>query len=174
MDESGAPRFEVIGNTFRRKRTQTCRRPKPEPQPLPENHDPISLSSTPPSDDAGKISSDENAVDANPKRKVFNLNQCVSVGSSSAVRTEGEYSHKRVQTDDGRYNNGGLTDANDGGGNESKLKKVKLKVGGVTRTIQPKSSFANVGSSKNGGSSNVPRSRPKLILQVSYSCSFCL
>lgn len=178
MDELTGPRFEGIGNTVRRKRTQTSRRPKPEVQALPENHDQASLSSTP-SDDAGKISSDENAIDANPKRKVFNLNQCVT-------RTEGEFSHKRVKTEDGRYNNplhsnGGSIDANeeaqrginhkqhtnsrvsdDGSVNENKLKKVKLKVGGVTRTIQPKS---NVATSKKAGSSDAPRPRPKLILQ---------
>ncbi|KAJ9547736.1 hypothetical protein OSB04_020279 [Centaurea solstitialis] len=160
MDEFGGPRFEGVGNAIRRKRTQTSRRPKPEVQALPANHDQASLSSTPPSDDTSKISSDENAVDANPRRKVFNLNQCVSVGSS-ATRTEGEYLHKRLQMEDGRYNsNGSLMDANeeaqsgliqkqhansrasdDGGGNENKLKKVKLKVGGITRTIQPKSNL---------------------------------
>ncbi|KAJ0932157.1 putative INO80 complex subunit B-like region, Zinc finger, HIT-type, INO80 complex, subunit Ies2 [Helianthus annuus] len=155
MDELvGGPLFDGIGNTFRKKRTQTCRRPKPEVQALPENHDHASLSSTP-SDDAGKISSDENAVDANPKRKVFNLNQC-------ATKTEGEYSRKRAQMDDGKYNsNGGLIDGNEGG-NDNKLKKVKLKVGGVTRTIQPNTSF---GASKNSGSLDSSRSRPKLILQ---------
>ncbi|XP_071698092.1 uncharacterized protein [Rutidosis leptorrhynchoides] len=157
-------KFEGIGNNFRRKRTQTCRRPKPEVQTLPENHD-QSRSSTPPSDDAGKISSDENAVGANPKRKVFNLNQCVT-------RTEGEYSRKRVQIDDGRYSNGGSNDTNEESqsgvnnkqhinsrvsdyvvGNENKLKKLKLKVGGVTQTIQPR------------GSSDAPHTRTKLILQ---------
>ncbi|KAI3800893.1 hypothetical protein L1987_28992 [Smallanthus sonchifolius] len=158
MDEFGGPQFDGIGNTFRKKRTQTCRRPKPEVQALPENHDHASQSSTPASDDAGKISSDENAVDANPKRKVFNLNQC-------ATKTEGEHSRRRAQMDDGRYNasqrNGGSTDANEGG-NDNKLKKVKLKVGGVTRTIQSKTNF---GTSKNSGSLDAPRSRPKLILQ---------
>ncbi|XP_076885214.1 uncharacterized protein LOC143534663 isoform X2 [Bidens hawaiensis] len=143
MDELGGARVDNIVNTFRKKRTQTCRRPKPEVQALPENHDHASQSSTPPSDDAGKISSDENAVDANPKRKVFNLNQC-------ATKTEGEISLK---------SNGGLMDANEGG-NDNKLKKVKLKVGGVTRTIQPKTSS---GASKNSESFDSSRSRPKLV-----------
>lgn len=167
MDEFGVPRFDATGNTFRRKRTPTCRRPKPE-EALPENH--VSLSSTPPSDDAGKISSDENGVDANPKRKVYNLNQ--------GTRTEGEPS-KRVRKENGRYSNasysnGSSADVNEdtksgvnhnGGGSESKIKKVKLKVGGVTRTIQPKSNNATVAS-------DTSRSRPKLILQVYYFCSF--
>ncbi|XP_076905469.1 uncharacterized protein LOC143561227 [Bidens hawaiensis] len=143
MDEFGSARVDNIVNTFRKKRTQTCRRPKPEVQALPENHDHASQSSTPPSDDAGKISSDENAVDANPKRKVFNLNQC-------ATKTEGEISRK---------SNGGVMDANEGG-DDNKLKKVKLKVGGVTRTIQPKTSS---GASKNSESFDSSRSRPKLV-----------
>ncbi|XP_076958928.1 uncharacterized protein LOC143634832 [Bidens hawaiensis] len=148
MDEFGGSRFEGTGNNiFKRKRTQTSRRPKPEAPALPENHDQASLSSTPPSDDAGRISSDENAVDANPKRKVFNLNQCVT-------RSESENSNKRD-------NNGDSIDANEGG-NENKLRRVKLKLGGVTRTIQPK---FNSATSKNSGSLDASRTRAKLILQ---------
>ena len=59
----------------------------------------------------------------------------------------------------------------DGIANESKLKKVKLKVGGVTRTIHAKttSDGASVGgssSTKSSRSSDAPRQRQKLILQV--------
>ncbi|XP_043709630.1 uncharacterized protein LOC122658654 [Telopea speciosissima] len=55
-------------------------------------------------------------------------------------------------------------------GNESKLKKVKLKVGGVTHTIHAKSTTSDVafgsGSSiKTSRSSDAPRPRQKLILQ---------
>lgn len=136
MDDFGGPRFEGI----RRKRSQTSRRPKAE---AVQSHDQASRSSTPPSpsdDGGGKISSDENAVDANPKRKVFNLNQCAARPGSQQKR------------EDARYSNGDAN-SNDGGGNENKLKKLKLKVGGVTRTVQPKSSVG------------APRPRPKLILQ---------
>ncbi|KAK9292002.1 hypothetical protein L1049_019955 [Liquidambar formosana] len=54
--------------------------------------------------------------------------------------------------------------------NENKLKKVKLKVGGVTRTIHAKSSSdgASVGgssSTKSSRSLDAPRPRQKLILQ---------
>ncbi|GJX87876.1 PAPA-1-like conserved region containing protein [Tanacetum coccineum] len=161
MDEFGVPRFDATGNTFKRKSTLTCKQPKPEEE-LPESH--VSLSSTPPSDDAGKISSDENGVDANPKRKVYNLNQLTI--------TEGEPSN-RVQKENGRYSNsashsnGSSADVNEdtksgvkhnGGGSESKIKKVKLKVAGVTQTIQPKSNNATVAL-------DVSRSRPKMILQ---------
>ncbi|KAK9076537.1 hypothetical protein SSX86_004871 [Deinandra increscens subsp. villosa] len=128
MDEFIGSRFEGTGNAYKRKRTQTCRRPKAEVPAVPENHDQTSLSSTPPSDDAGKISSDDNAVDANPKRKVFNLNQC-------DTRTQSEYSNKRFNN--ALHSNGGSVDAIEGG-KENKLKKVKLMLGGVARTIQPK------------------------------------
>ncbi|CAL5352201.1 unnamed protein product [Camellia sinensis] len=57
-------------------------------------------------------------------------------------------------------------------GNElgnNKLKKVKLKVGGVTSTIQTKSNSQGASgggySTKNSRTSDAPRSRPKLILQ---------
>ncbi|KAF9596522.1 hypothetical protein IFM89_012253, partial [Coptis chinensis] len=54
----------------------------------------------------------------------------------------------------------------DGSGNENKLRKVKLKVGGVTRTIHPKPS-SDVGDSsmKSSRLSDISRPRPKLILQ---------
>nr|GFB12257.1 PAPA-1-like conserved region [Tanacetum cinerariifolium] len=160
MDEFGVPRFDATGNTYRRKNTSTCRRPKPK-EALPQSH--VSLSSTPASHDAGKISSDVNGVDSNPKRKVFNLNQL--------TRTKGEPSN-RVRKENVRYSysashsNGSSSNVNkdrkigvnhNGGGSESKIIKVKLKVGGVTRTIQPKSNNANVAS-------DASRSRPKMIL----------
>lgn len=75
---------------------------------------------------------------------------------------------------DGRINktsiSGQLGVVQDGLGNDNKLKKVKLKVGGVTRTIHAKSSSdgASVGgssSTKPSRSSDAPRPRPKLILQ---------
>ena len=55
--------------------------------------------------------------------------------------------------------------------NGNKLKKVKLKLGGVTRTINPISTYdgASVGgssSTKSSRSSDAPRPRQKLILQV--------
>nr|XP_043622404.1 uncharacterized protein LOC122593997 [Erigeron canadensis] len=126
MDEFVAPRFEGVANTFRRKRTQTSRRPKPEVPVLPENHEQASLSSTP-SDEAGKVSSDENAVDANPKRKALYLNQC-----------DGKYNYV--------HSNGGSVDASDevqsggGNGNESKSNKVKirLKNSGGTDASRPR------------------------------------
>ncbi|KAK1354337.1 HIT zinc finger, PAPA-1-like conserved region [Heracleum sosnowskyi] len=194
MDESGAL-FEGISSTARRKRSQTSRRPKPESQPLPEVRK-KSILSQKLSDDKAKISSDENSGHGvSSKRKVFNLNQCASKGSSVS-KDEREHARKKLKKDNGSstmYKNGGLkVDTEQGGGlkvnnhhnggvapsrnsgslgdaKESKLKKVKLKVGGVTRTIQTKpTSHATSGngtSTKRAQTSDAPRPRPKLILQ---------
>jgi INO80 complex subunit B len=69
----------------------------------------------------------------------------------------------------------------DGLENKSTVKKVKLKVGGVTRTIQAKSasdgaSAVGLTSTKSSHISDAPRPRKKLILQVytllTYSSRF--
>lgn len=199
MEEIGSSHFDGINNAVRKKRSQTSRRPRPDSQSFVESRD-----STPPSDDASKVSSDENAdYDNKSKPKEFNLNQCVS-GFSSAAGTEGEKQQKRIKKEDGGfdtfynnelgrngYNNkrsseGVLAPANwrrngenqssgqlgvnfDGSGNESKVKKVKLKVGGVTRTIHANSKTNGAsggGSSKGSQSSDDSRLRQKQNLQV--------
>ncbi|KAK3031227.1 hypothetical protein RJ639_036882 [Escallonia herrerae] len=56
----------------------------------------------------------------------------------------------------------------DGNGSGNKFRKVKLKVGGVTRTIHAKSASDNastIESSKSSHSLDAPRSRQRLILQ---------
>uniref|UniRef100_A0A5B7A473 Putative triadin n=1 Tax=Davidia involucrata TaxID=16924 RepID=A0A5B7A473_DAVIN len=230
MEEFGSPRFEGIRNTIRKKRSQTSRRPRSESQPFPETRDRSPLSSTPPSDDVSRVSSDENTgCDSNSRRKDFNLNQCSS-RDFSASRAEGEYPHKKIKEDGGSkslYCNGGLGSSTeegqsglnhkrcsegviapanwksaskvkgslelqsrtmdhggrngesqssrhsevigDGVGNENKVKKVKLKVGSVTRTIQTKSNSHGASgsgsSTKSALSSDAPRPRQKLILQ---------
>ncbi|KAK4273289.1 hypothetical protein QN277_021718 [Acacia crassicarpa] len=194
MEDLGGTRFAGISNAVRKRRSQTSRRPRPDSQPISEGHDLYPMSSTSPSDDVAKASSDENAgCDSNSKRKEFNLNQCFSRGSSSTA-PENDKSHENNKNDGGFhafYNNeprqsglsnrrcseGVLAPANwkgssklkdtlesesksgeanggrnsewlnpeqsgvpsDGLGNESRVKKVKLKVGGVTRTIQANS-----------------------------------
>ncbi|XVF22077.1 hypothetical protein REPUB_Repub12eG0142800 [Reevesia pubescens] len=192
MEEFPGTRFNGVNNAVRKKRSQTSRRPRPDSQSFAESLDQSSLSSsTPPSDDVSKVSSDENAGgDGNSKRKEFNLNQYVS-RISPAVGVEVEKTHKQKK-EDGRFNafyntepgrsgsnskrssEGVLAPANwkstskgkecselesrnvdiyggrDGeiqssmqgaviDGNESKVKKVKLKVGGITRTIDANS-----------------------------------
>lgn len=202
MDELGSIRFEGIANTVRRKRSQTSRRPKPESQCLPEGHDLSILLSTQPSDDAKVSSDDNAGYDGSSKRKVFNLNQCASRGFSATIVEGEHAHKKMKKEDGGSsmlYNNGGLEDGieqgqsglnsnhvtegiiapsrhsavvGDGVVNESKFKKVKLKMGGVTRTIQTKpTSQATSGSGSATKSvlfSDAPRPRQKLILQVYY------
>lgn len=180
MEESGS-RFNGANNAVRKKRSS--RRPRPDSLSYTESQNHSPLSSTPPSDDVSKVSSDENAgVDANSKRKEFNLNQHVS-RISPDIGFEVDKSHKRKKQDGGfnafydnepgrsgsnskRSSKGVLAPANWKSStkekewselesrdaeiqsstqeavidnNESKVKKVKLKVGGVTRTIHANS-----------------------------------
>lgn len=185
LSKFGSTRFEDIARTVRRKRSQTSRRPKPEPQ-LP--------SSSTPSDDTVKVSSNEIAAyDDYSERKVFNLNQCAS-RSSSVTGVEGEdarttYSNGSREEGTERGRSGLILKQSnesvpahsrhtgvsaDGVVSENKLRKVKLKVGGVTRTIQTK---AHVSLESGSASTNVrlaeaPQPRQKIILQV-YDPSNC-
>jgi len=219
MEDLGGTRFDGLSNAVRRKRSQTSRRPRPDSQPVSDGQELSPLSSTP-SEDAGKISSDENVgYDANSKRKEFNLNHCVSQ-TSSATGAEDDKSHKKSKKDGGFqafYNNepgrsglhnkrcseGVLAPANwrgsskakdsldlesrnadlyggrnpesvnlaqfggpqDGLGNENRVKKVKLKVGGVTHTIQANSAANSASGSgstmKSSRSSDASRPRQK-------------
>lgn len=182
MEDFGSSSFEGIGR-FRKRRTRTSRRPKPESQPTSEGRDISSLSSTPPSDEARAGSSDENSgVDHSSRRKELSLSQC----ASRFPATSGPEGEKPVKKSkkldvglDELYGNsrrgsseGVLAPANrkstarvkeslespktmalnsikgdesvglsvDGLGNENTLKKIKVKVGGVTRTIDANSS----------------------------------
>ncbi|GKV40509.1 hypothetical protein SLEP1_g48144 [Rubroshorea leprosula] len=199
--------FVGINTAVRKRRSRTSRRPRPESQPFSESCDHSPLSSATPSDDAGKVSSDENAdYDTNHKRKEFSLNQCVSL-FSSAVGVEGEKLRKESKERDGEFNafynndpgrsgsnskrssEGVLAPANwksmskvteglesesrdagiygerndegpiptqrgtlDGSVNESKIKKLKVKVGGVPHMIHANSA-AN-GMPGSGASTN--------------------
>lgn len=226
MEElDGTCRFDGINNAVRKKRSHTSRRPRPDSQPYSDNHDQSPLSSTPPSDDVNKASSDENVdYDSNSKRKELSLNQCMS-RVSSAASVESEKIHRKDRRDGGFnafYNNepgrsglnnkrsseGVLAPANwkttsmvkdgfesesrsadlssghngespssrlsgaplDGSGNENKVKKVKLKVGGVTRTIQANSASNGLPggefSGKSSRTSDAARLRQKHNIQV--------
>ncbi|KAK4406926.1 hypothetical protein Sango_0273600 [Sesamum angolense] len=150
MDQSRVPRLEGVGVAIKKKRSQTSRRPRPEAQSLPDQSP---LSSTPVSDDMSKVSSDENIGDGNSGGKMFNLNHCVSRSLPVSASDSGS----TVILSNG---------ASDGAGNENKLKKVKLKVGGVTRTIQTKSSSNGASGSGSSAKTNQssdnarPRQRP--------------
>ncbi|KAJ9187882.1 hypothetical protein P3X46_003296 [Hevea brasiliensis] len=214
MEEFGLARFDSIGSAVRKKRSQTSRRPKPDAQLAIESCDHSPSSTTPPSDDVSKASSDEN-VDTNSRRKEFNLNLCMS-RVSSATEVEGEKSHMRnkesggfnafYRNDTGRsaFNNkrsseGVLAPANwkntskvkesfdsesrmaniysgrngesqssehsgvilDALVNDNKVKKVKLKVGGVTHTIHANSPTDGASSAKNSRCSQTSRSQQK-------------
>ncbi|XP_012082909.1 uncharacterized protein LOC105642632 isoform X2 [Jatropha curcas] len=215
MEEFSRARFDGIGSTARKKRSQTSRRPKPDARQFIDSHD-NSLSSTPPpSDDVSKASSDEN--DTNSRRKEFNLNQCMSK-VSSATEVEGEKSYIRNKEFGGlnafshndpgrsminskRASEGVLAPANwrstskvkesfesesssadvyigrngessgqsgvilDGLGNENKVKKVKLRVRGVTHTIHADSTTNGAISTKSSRFSETSRSRQKQNLQ---------
>lgn len=229
MEEFVSTRYNSISNPIRKKRTQTSRRPRPESHPQAEWRDNSPSSSTPPSDDVSKVSSDENASgDTNSRRKEFNLNQFVSRVPSAAA-AESEKLHEKYKRDAGFnafYNNepgrsgfnnkrsseGVLAPANwkstsrskdgfeselrsvdkyggrngegvssgqaevllDGSGNENKVKMVKLKVGGVTRTIQANtiSNGALGGGSSSKSSSHGSKQRQKQNVQVANCCFF--
>ncbi|PON72376.1 INO80 complex, subunit Ies [Trema orientale] len=229
MEEFGpAARFDGISNAVRKKRSQASRRPRPDSQPNAEINDDSPMSSTPPSDDAHKASSDDNGgFDSNSNGKEFSLNQCVSMVSPSAG-VEGDKLH-RTDGNDGGFNSyysnesgrsgfnvkrsseGVLAPANwksanmikdgvesesrnadvfsgwngessnsrqlgvlaDGFGNDNKVKKVKLKVGGVTHTIQANSAANGVSgvadpSSKGSRPSDDSRLRHKHGIQANY------
>lgn len=158
MDQPNVPPMEGIGvAAAKRKRSQTSRRPRPESQ---SHLDQSSLPLTPVSDDMSKVSSDENIGDGNSGEKMFNLSQCVSrsllVSGSNGIVSTG---------------------MGDRVGSESRPKKVKLKVGGVTRTLQTKSSSNGESGSgslvKTKQPSENSRPRQRLILQVCDLCCFC-
>ncbi|KAL5561024.1 hypothetical protein UlMin_030771 [Ulmus minor] len=216
MDDSGVtPRFDGIGNAIRKKRSQTFRRPRPD--------DDLPMSTTAPSDDADKASSDENfGCDSNSGRKEYSLNQCVSrvsfepsvegekpvmdrkdggfksfynseprqggligkrssegvlspanLKSTSVMKDDHESESRSADVFSGRNDESlsskvsGVTV--EGSANENKVKKVKLKVGGVTRTIQANSTSNGVSgfgeySSKSSRSSetSTPQHKPNL------------
>ncbi|KAK1385054.1 PAPA-1 domain-containing protein [Heracleum sosnowskyi] len=180
MDEYGGTRLDGIASAVRRKRSQTSRRPKPESL--------SSLSSTPPSEDIAKVSSDENTgYDGSSKRKTFNLNQCISRSSSS--RMDGETAFKKMKDGEsgmlcgsgglegdnvtGQSQNEGVISSSkqsdvvsNGVVHETKFKKVKLKVGGITRTIQTSQATSESGTStKSVRLSEAPQPLQKQSLQ---------
>ncbi|XP_073066223.1 uncharacterized protein [Primulina eburnea] len=134
MDQSRVPQMEGIGVAVRKRRTQTSRRPKSDAPAFHPEQSP--RFSTPHSDDASKFSSDENVADSNSGGKMFNLNQCLS----RSLPVNGSDGGSNVSVSSGVVG--------DGTGGENRPKKVKLKVGGVTRTIQTKSSSNGTSSSR--------------------------
>ncbi|KAJ0258123.1 HIT zinc finger and PAPA-1-like domain-containing protein [Hirschfeldia incana] len=134
-----------MNNTVRKKRSLTCRRPRPEGSSL-----------LTPSDNFSKISSDDiPAFDTNPTRKEFSLSQCISRADSIAESQRGNSGTRRREINkrsteavlspasrkdeaDGRIN-GKATDLDE---LEGKTKKMKLKIsgGGVSRLVHANAS----------------------------------
>lgn len=186
MDEFGGSQVEGPASSIRKRRSSIPRRPRPDIQLFPGCYDPSPLPSTPVSNDAGRISSDETDGDANSGGKMFSLNQCISKGSPATI-AESDNPNKKIKDDLGSrvsYGNGGLGDdtyhqqsptrqlgtIRNGVGNDNNIKKVKLKVGGVTRTIQAKNgshgASGSGSSTKSSRPSDASRSRQKLTHQV--------
>ncbi|OIW12998.1 hypothetical protein TanjilG_15447 [Lupinus angustifolius] len=179
MEDLGStPLFDGLGNATRRKRSQTSRRPRPDSQPVSDGRDLSPLSLTPPSDDVSKVSSEENAeVDKSHKSKrdgsfhAFYNNEPGRNGpydkrSSEGVlapanwKGSGKLKHS-LESDSGNAemysgNNlempslGQLGVSQDGLGNENRVKKFKLKLGGVTHTIQTNTTSNNASDKKSG------------------------
>ncbi|XP_044502463.1 uncharacterized protein LOC123223370 [Mangifera indica] len=163
MEEITSHGFNGINNAAKKKRSQTSRRPL---------------------DDVSKISSDENVGSDNkskqkeretPKRgkredggfNIFYNNEPGQSGRNNKRASEGVLAPANWRRN-GESQSPGLLGVNsDGLGNESKVNKVKLKLGGVTHTIQANST-ANVvtgNASKNSQSPDDFRPRQKQKLQ---------
>ncbi|XP_058082224.1 uncharacterized protein LOC131230358 [Magnolia sinica] len=241
MEGFGCSGFIGASGVTKKRRSNTSRRPRPDANPFVDGQDHSPSSSTPPSDNVSKVSSDENVgYDAGFQRKEMNLNSTAS-RFPSYNQVEGEALPKKSRKDgafgeiDGFYSSGSsragsvirnekgrnasdfkrcsegvLAPANwknaskvnfdfqsdshnsegrngdsrslgqsgvtlngsgsrgDSSSNENKLRKVKLKVGGVTRTIHAKptpDSATDGSSTKPPRSADAPRQRQRLILQ---------
>ncbi|CAI0459639.1 unnamed protein product [Linum tenue] len=145
--------FSDASSAVRKKRSSTSRRPRPDSQLPSDYHDMSSLSSTPPSENNAMKAEDGGFVESD---------EASNNGSLTSFRGSNEQRHG--VTDSRRCSEGVLAPVNwknssgnfeaasDGGGtNGNKVKKVKLKLGGVTRTINANS--ASDGASAVGPSS---------------------
>lgn len=214
MEGFGSFGFGDKNSAVKKKRSNTSRRPRNDSQLPSDYRDFSSLSSTPPSDNVSKVSSDENNdYGLVSRKKEINLDLC-STRALSINIAEAESGQNMIKNEDGVFgdsdeasNNGSFRGSNeqvhsvvdsrrhsegvlapadykgtskvghfgavsDGLEHENKVKKVKLKVGGVIRTIHAKSisdGASGVGSSttKSSRISDAPRPRQKLIGQVS-------
>lgn len=171
-----------LGNTFRKQRTDLYRRPQKESQLHLDCRDNSSISSTPPSDSLSKASSCDNADYGNiPRTSFSNLSEAEVAsklgveGGNSGDSCPSDTEQMDGQIDTSRFN-GDLTTSqiedpksgtvmcsnhsglpgvvSDGSGNDNKVKKVKLKVGGVTKTIH--TSVVGSSSTKSSSSSDAP------------------
>ena len=181
MEGFGSFGLSDKSSAVRKKRSNASRRLRNDSLLPSDYHDVSPLSSTPPSDNVSKVSSDENnEYGSVSRKKELNLNQCTARASSVNIG-EAESGQNMIKNEDGGFgesdeasNNGSFRGSNehihsgveskrhsegvlapadwkgkskvghfgvvsDGLENENKVKKVKLKVGGVIRTINAKS-----------------------------------
>ncbi|XP_016490018.1 uncharacterized protein LOC107809835 isoform X1 [Nicotiana tabacum] len=174
-----------LGKAFRKQRTNLYRRPQNESQMLLDCPDNSSISSTPQSDRLSRASSHDIVDYGNISGTSYSnlsgtetaMNQGVEDGNSGDFRS-GDTEQKDGQIDMNRFSEGYVTTSHiedpqisgtvicnnhsglhgivsDGAGNDNKVKKVKLKVGGVTRTIH--TSVAGSSSTKSSSSSDAPQ-----------------
>ncbi|CAN4108909.1 unnamed protein product [Withania somnifera] len=170
-----------LGNTFRKLRTDLYRRPQKESQLHLDCRDNSSISSTPPSDSLSKVSSCDNADYGDISRTSYsNLSEAEAAGKPVAGGNSGDACPSDAEQRDGQIDtsrfNRDLTTSwiedpksrtvmcithsgfpgivSDGAGNDNKVKKVKLKVGGITKTIH--TSVAGSSSTKSSSSSDAP------------------
>lgn len=145
MEGFGGPKFSSVTSVMKKKRSTKSRRARPDSQFIIERQDTSSLSSAP---------SSENRSSYAPK--IASLSSIEGVSSSRRIRKEGKYGDysglygsgedtKRISESVLALPNWKSSSSGSVGGNsnivgETKLKKVKLKVGGVTRTFRPKAS----------------------------------
>ncbi|XVF05941.1 hypothetical protein REPUB_Repub06bG0005300 [Reevesia pubescens] len=170
MEGFGGLGFSNVSSATRKKRSSTYRRPRSESQPHSEFNDVSSLSSTPPSD-SNLMNVEDGAYEESDE-------------ASNNDSFQGSNDRRHGGIDSKRSSEGVLAPTNwkstsmvgsfgivsDGQANEKKVKKVKLKVGGVTHTIDAKSASdgtSGVGSSSTKSSrfSDAPRSLQKSIFK---------
>ncbi|CAI9103535.1 OLC1v1002039C7 [Oldenlandia corymbosa var. corymbosa] len=158
MDKFGGFGFDGSSRSVKRKRSIRHRHPQDESPSSSAFYDHSSLASTPLSDSMSKASSEENALNGASSRSE-NVKQNISEASDTNLSEVGTV----VKTKDERLQTGES--------NESairKLKRVKLKVGGVTHTLHTKtssedSSLAASSSLKTSDVSDTLHAKHKLI-----------
>ncbi|XP_010507897.1 PREDICTED: INO80 complex subunit B [Camelina sativa] len=180
MEDNGGAYCDGMrnNNTVRKKRSLTCRR-RPRP-------DGSNLLTTPSSDHFSNISSDDiPAFDTNPRRKEFSLSHCISRAESIAVSERGNNDSRRreIINRNKRSTEGLLApaswknatredeqgkDAINGKGTgsgefEGETKRMKLKIGGVSRLVHANGSS----SRKSSKPLNDDTTRPNHDLQES-------
>lgn len=159
MEGVGGFALAGIGSAATKRRSQSARRPRTRPTLFADIRDNWSLSTTP-SDNMSKGSGDDNNdVDINSRKKERTLNQCISnaprvkttdiftqndserspEADFAPVSQENNYAYpsKRVN-DNSSSGQSGLV-SSDGPDNERKVRKLKLKLGGVTHTLHAQS-----------------------------------